>query len=124
MRRVTFVVAVVVSMGVGAAALAAATVRPQSKAVQIRAAYDPFAMSRAVSSGPGNADYNKAVKRLEVTKKLKDKVKPPHPQPPRSPHKPDMGDDGNHGHGDNEGHNDPDNPGNGNGNGPGKPGKK
>ena len=113
MTRIAFVAAVVLLAGAGVSAYA--QVRAQSAAPAARGAYDPFAMVRASQGKPGDADYDKLRRRQEVTKKAKDRVRPPHHPGNRSPHQPgepfhDKDGDGVEDHGGHGPNNNPGNP--------------
>jgi hypothetical protein len=114
MKRVLLTVAAALLLCIGAGALPAAGTRsaPQP-APAVRAPYDPFSLQRAANAPPGTVDNRGLERRREIHRWLRERVRPPHRQPPRSPNRPN---DGNNGHGNDDDHDDEDNPGQGGGN--------
>lgn len=109
-------VAAVLFLGANAGTASAAD-RPSAQASS-RSSYNPFAMRRAATAQPGTREYESFRRRQAIVRWCRDRVRPPHRRPPRSPRDPH--DDNDHDDDDDDhGHDDDDDDDHGGGNGGG-----
>jgi hypothetical protein len=115
MNRIVLTAVAALLLGIGVTAFSAPSRSAAQSSPPPRAPYDPFSLQRAANAPPGTSENRGLERRREIHRWLRERVRPPHRQPPRSPHNPGNDDD-DRGHGNNDDHDDDDNPGQGGGN--------